>query len=153
MVTKNVLSQYVDLRKEMGEVRNKIKKLESDIKKIEDGETVRDTVTGGYGGTQHFKVEGIPVPEYSRKKTLLYARKVTLELLEIDLVEKTNDVEKFIASVDDSRVRRIINLRFLESKSWNEVADAIGGGNTENSVRMIFNRFMESCSICSEKIL
>ena len=39
MVTKNVLSQYVDLRKEMGEVRNKIKKLESDIKKIEDGES------------------------------------------------------------------------------------------------------------------
>lgn len=153
MVTKNVLSQYVDLKKEMGEVRNKIKKLESDIKKIEDGETVIDTVTGGYGGTQHFKVEGIPVPEYSRKKTLLYARKATLELLEIDLIEKTNDVEKFIASVDDSRVRRIINLRFLESKSWNEVADAIGGGNTENSVRMIFNRFMESCSICSEKIL
>ena len=153
MVTKNVLSQYVDLRKEMGEVRNKIKKLESDIKKIEDGETVRDTVTGVYGGTQHFKVEGIPVPEYSRKKTLLYARKATLELLEIDLVEKTNDVEKFIASVDDSRVRRIINLRFLESKSWNEVADAIGGGNTENSVRMIFNRFMESCSICSDNML
>lgn len=143
MVTKKVLSQHSDLQEEVKEVRLKIERLEKDISKIEAGEMVIDSVSGGNGGKQHFKIEGIPFPEYSRKKTLLYARKATLQLLEDDLLEKTNEVEQFIASVDDSRIRRIINLRFLENKSWNEVADCIGGGNTEDSVRKSFTRFFE----------
>lgn len=143
MVTKKVLSQYSDLQEEVKEVRLKIERLEKDISKIEAGEMVIDSVSGGDGGKQHFKIEGIPFPEYSRKKTLLYARKATLQLLEDDLLEKTNEVEEFIASVDDSRIRRIINLRFLENQSWNKVADQIGGNNTEDSVRKAFDRFMK----------
>lgn len=143
MVTKEVLSQYSDLQEEVKEVRLKIERLEKDISKIEAGEMVIDSVSGGDGGKQHFKIDGIPFPEYSRKKTLLYARKATLQLLEDDLLEKTNEVEEFIASVDDSRIRRIINLRFLENQSWNKVADQIGGNNTEDSVRKAFDRFMK----------
>ena len=143
MVTKEVLSQYSDLQEEVKEVRLKIERLEKDISKIEAGEMVIDSVSGGDGGKEHFKIEGIPFPEYSRKKTLLYARKATLQLLEDDLLEKTNEVEEFIASVDDSRIRRIINLRFLENQSWNKVADQIGGNNTEDSVRKAFDRFMK----------
>ena len=143
MVTKEVLSQYSDLQEEVKEVRLKIERLEKDISKIEAGEMVIDSVSGGDGGKQHFKIEGIPFPEYSRKKTPLYARKATLQLLEDDLLEKTNEVEEFIASVDDSRIRRIINLRFLENQSWNKVADQIGGNNTEDSVRKAFDRFMK----------
>lgn len=142
-VTKEVLSQYVDLREEVKEVRLKIERLEKDIQKIEKEGNVIDSVSGGEGGNQHFKIEGFPYPEYSRKKTLLYARKATLQLLEDDLLQKTNEVEEFISSIDDSRMRRIINLRFLENFSWNRVADYIGGGNTEDSTRKTFTRFME----------
>lgn len=142
MVSKDILSQYSDIQEEIKEVRKKIEKLETDIQKIESGETVVDTVSGGNGGIQHFKIEGVPYPEYGRKKTLLYARKATLQLLEDDLLEKTNEVEQFIASVDDSRMRRIINLRFLENKTWIQIAHIIGG-NSESSVKMAFQRFIE----------
>lgn len=142
MVSKDILSQYSDIQEEIKEVRKKIEKLETDIEKIESGETVIDTVSGGNGGIQHFKIEGVPCLEYGRKKTLLYARKATLQLLEDDLLEKTNEVEKFIASVDDSRMRRIINLRFLENKTWIQIAHIIGG-NSESSVKMAFQRFIE----------
>lgn len=142
-VTKEVLSQYTDLREEIKEVRAKIDRLERTIQKIETEGNVIDSVSGGEGGTQHFKIKGFPYPEYSRKKTLLYARKATLQLLEDDLLQKTNEVEEFISSIDDSRMRRIINLRFLENCSWNKVADYIGGGNTEGSIKMAFQRFME----------
>ena len=77
------------------------------------------------------------------KRLLLSQRKSTLELLEFDLLKKTNEVEEFITGIGDSRMRRIINLRFLENLSWNKVADRIGGGNTEGSVKMAFQRFME----------
>lgn len=142
MVSKDILSQYSDIQEEIKEVRKKIEKLETDIQKIESGETVVDTVSGGNGGIQHFKIEGVPYPEYGRKKTLLYARKATLQLLEDDLLEKTNEVEEFIASVDDSRMRRIINLRFLENKTWIQIAHIIGG-NSESGVKMAFQRFIE----------
>ena len=102
-----------------------------------------DTVSGGNGGIQHFKIEGFPYPEYSRKKSLLYARKATLANLELELLETLNQVEEFIASVDDSRMRRIITLRFIDNLSWNKVANHIGGGNTEDSVKKSFYRFME----------
>lgn len=143
MVTKEILNQYTDLKLECTELREKINKLEQQIDKIEQGGNVIDKVSGGLGGIQSFKIEGFPYPEYSRKKTLLYARKATLSGLEMELMEILNQVEEFIASVKDSHIRRIINLRVVDGLSWNEVAMKIGG-NTEDSVRMTYNRFMKN---------
>lgn len=135
--------QYSDLQQECKEVREKIEKLERQIEKIESDGAVVDKVRGGDGGLQSFKIEGFPYPEYSRKKTLLYARKATLSELEMELLETLNEVEEFIASISDSHIRRIVNLRVVDNLSWNKVADRIGGGNTEGSVKMAFQRFME----------
>ena len=143
MVSKGILVQYSDLQEEIKELRERIRKTEDQISRIEADGNVADRVSGGDGGFQHFRIEGFPYPEYSRKKTLLYARKATLTSLEMELLETLNQVEEFIASVNDSRMRRIINLRFIEGMSWNKVADHIGGGNTEDSVRKAFVRFME----------
>ena len=143
MVSKEILTQYNDLLEEAKEVRERISQTEKQIAKIEEAGNVIDTVSGGSGGIQRFKIEGFPYPEYSRKKSLLYARKSILANLELELLETLNQVEKFIASVEDSRMRRIITLRVIDNLSWNSVADRIGGGNTEDSVKKSFYRFME----------
>ena len=144
MISKEILIQYSDLQEEAKEVRETIERTERQLAKIEEDGNVIDTVSGGGGGIQHCKIEGFPYPEYSRKKTLLYARKATLASLELELMEMLNQVEEFIASVDDSRMRRIITLRFIDNLSWNKVADRIGGNNTEDSVKKAFYRFMEN---------
>ena len=141
-ISKEILIQYSDLQQECKEVREKIEKLERQIAKIEEDGAVVDKVRGGDGGLQSFKIEGFPYPEYSRKKTLLYARKATLSELEMELLETLNQVEEFIASISDSHIRRIVNLRVVDGLSWNEVSRKIGG-NTEDSVRKAFERFME----------
>ena len=141
-ISKQILMQYIDLRQEIVELREKIDKLEKQIDKIEKEGSVKDKVFGGEGGLQPFTIEGFPFPEYSRKKTLLYARKATLSELEMELLESINSVEKFIASITDSHMRRIVNLRVINGMSWNEVADIMGGGNTEDSVRKAFDRFI-----------
>ena len=143
MVSKEILIQYSDLQQECKEVREKIEKLERQIAKIEADGAVVDKVRGGLGGLQSFKIEGFPYPEYSRKKTLLYARKATLSELEMELLETLNEVEEFIASISDSHIRRIVNLRVVDGLSWSEVARKIGG-NTEDSVKKAFYRFMEN---------
>ena len=143
MISKEILIQYSDLQEEVKEVRERIDKTEKQIAKIEDEGNVIDSVSGGYGGIQHFKIEGFPNMEYSRKKTLLYARKATLASLEMELMETLNQVEEFIASLDDSRMRRIINFRFIDKLSWIQVANRLDSNSTADGVRMEFNRFME----------
>lgn len=141
-ISKEILIQYADLQQECAEVREKIEKLEQQIAKIEEGGAVIDKVMGGEGGLQPFKIEGFPYPEYTRKKSLLFMRKATLTGLEMELLETLNQVEEFITSVSDSHIRRIINLRVIEGLSWNQVAMRIGG-NTEDSVKKAFYRFMD----------
>ena len=143
-VSKEILNQYTNLQKECKEVREKIDKLEKQIEKIEDEGAVIDKVRGGEGGLQSFRIEGFPYPEYSRKKTLLFARKAKLSDMELELLEKVNMVEEYISSLSDSHIRRIISLRVVEGLSWGKIAIKMGGNNTEDSVRMCYNRFIEN---------
>lgn len=144
MITKDILTQYVDLREEKKDVENRIQKLQKEIEELESLHTEVDIVRGGEGGKERFSVFGIPSPEYSRKKTLLYARQTTLATLDMELAEVINEVEEFIASIDDSRIRRIIDLRFLQNMTWDQVAVRIGGDNSKDSVRMMFKRYIDN---------
>lgn len=157
VITKKILGQYTDLMKEVEENRDKIKKIKNDIDrittqidKIEQGGTVKDKVKGGLGGIQNFNIEGFPSKEYNSKKTMLYTKKIMLNrrkaLLEeqdCKIIELTSYLEEFMHNIDDSHIRRIVNLRYIEKLSWNEVANRIGGGNTEDSVRKMLERFLE----------
>lgn len=156
MLSKQYLKDYMDAIQEIDEIQEKIDRLEAEIERVEErileiqeGDTVKDLVYGGEGGQQPFHIEGIPTPEYAErkqmlkiKKALLSQRKATLEILKIDLVQKTHDVEMFIASIEDSYMRRVVNLRFIQRLSWIQVAEKVGGGNTDETVRQAFHRFM-----------
>lgn len=143
MISKSVLKQYIDLQEEIKETEERIKKTEKQIKKIESEGTVTDSVTGGMGGIQRYKIEGFPCAEYGKLKERLYIRKATLQNLENELMEKISEVEWFIVNIEDSHMRRIISFRFIDGMSWRQVAINMGGNNNEDSVRMSFNRFME----------
>ena len=164
-VEKNVLEQYYDLKQEEIELSQKIKRLEREmvrlderIREIEGGQTSIDSVLGGYGGIQRFKIEGIPFPEYKESRDRLMSDKLKLEMrlarqrkVRGDLAKKVITVERFINSVKDSHIRRIMRYRFEEHLSWREVADKVGGGNTEGSVKMAYIRYMQSCYTCYDK--
>lgn len=142
-VTKDILIQYAELREEVKDTRRKIEYLENQIKRMEEEGAVIDCVKGGAGGIQNFKVSGFPYPKYSRTKTLLYSRKATLEALEFELLEDINIAEEFITSLTDARIRRLLNLRFIEDLSWIQVAHKMGGKHTAESCRKAVERFFE----------
>ena len=54
-----------------------------------------------------------------------------------------NRLNRFIQSIDDSQMRQIMTLRYINGLSWRQVAMSIGGGNTEDGVRMMHNRFLD----------
>jgi hypothetical protein len=144
-LTKDILSQYIDLREEAKDLKKRIERLESDINRIEDEKCVSDSVTGGMGGTQHFMIRGFPYPEYSKKKTKLYLNKDQLEAAESDILQIVNAVEEYIQSIEDSRIRRIIRYKYIDDMTWPQVAMHIGGKRTtDESVRKEFERFMQA---------
>lgn len=141
-LTKEMLCNYVDLTCEIDEVREKIARCEREIDKINELGTVVDSVSGGYGGKQHFKIEGIPLPELMALKKRLVKLKNRLSRKEYDLLDMTIEIEHRIMDIDDVKIRRVIELKYIKGKTWNEVAIALGQNVSEDSIRMAFNRFL-----------
>lgn len=147
---KNILIQYCDMKEEIKDLRRRIHELEKQIDRVKEEGTVKDTVSGGMGGTQHFVVEGFPVPEYNRKTMLLRSRKAMLEEKEAELLELTNQVEEYIGSIEKSELRIMFRLYYIDGLTWIQVAHRMNQmfpkrrkAYTEDSCRMRNTRFFE----------
>lgn len=140
---KNALSQYNDLVREIEEVEQRIKKTERDLQRIMDEGEVTDMVKGGEGGIQHFTITGFPNRDYAKQRTLLNTRKSILHALKSEIEQSINDVQEFINGIEDSHLRRIVTMRYVDGMKWKQIAQNIGGGNTEDSVRKTVERFLE----------
>ena len=66
---------------------------------------------------------------------------ISMKLAEISVAER--EILEYIFSINDSQIRRIMRLRHIELKSWLQVANAIGGNNTADSVRMAHDRYLK----------
>ena len=147
---KEILIQYCDMKEEIKDLRRRIHELEKQIDRIKEEGVVKDTVSGGMGGTQHYIVEGFPVPEYNRKMMLLRSRKAMLEEKEAELLELTNQVEEYIASIEKSELRIMFRLYYIDGLTWVQVAHRMNRmfpkrriAYTEDSCRMRNTRFFE----------
>lgn len=144
LLTKEILNQYADIREETKDLSKRIASLEEQLRIFENQKTVVDVVKGGEGGNRLYVIEGLPYPQYSRKKSLLLSRKLSLEALQLELLEKTNSAESFINGLNDARMRRILKLRFLDNLTWIQVAHKMGGYHTEDSCRKAVERFFKA---------
>ena len=158
---KNVLIQYCDMKEEIKDLRRRITETERQIWKIAEEGTVKDTVSGGMGGIQHFVVEGMPVPELSRKKLrqrrkvlhkklLLNKRKAMLIEKENELLELMNQAEEYINSIEKSELRMMFRFYYIDGMTWLQVAHKMNQlhpkrrvAYTEDSCRMRNTRFFQ----------
>lgn len=117
----NELNNLRYIEKEITLLQERIEELEA------EAERVTPILTGlpgkGSGGDRIGAVVEQLVEEKEKLKAALQNRQ-----------EERRKAMRFINSITDSQLRTIFILRFVCGKSWNEVADYIGGGNTEKSV-------------------
>lgn len=66
-------------------------------------------------------------------------------LLDLNLKKcfyKLNRLNRYIESVDDSQMRMILSLRYLNGLSWEQVAASISSCISGESIRKAHNRFL-----------
>ena len=61
---------------------------------------------------------------------------------QIELIHERNRLERYIADIPDSETRMIFEYRFVDCKSWDDVAACMGEGNTAERVRQVCSRYL-----------
>ncbi|HIX16921.1 MAG TPA: hypothetical protein H9860_01270 [Candidatus Gemmiger faecavium] len=94
------------------------------------------------------KISGLPAVGCMSDKTAIAAeiadsQAIIEAKLQLAIVEYRR-INQYIAAIEDSYIRQIIALRFVDGLTWFQVAQHIGGGNTSDSVRMALNRFLST---------
>lgn len=142
---KDILVQFADMQEEVKDIRKRAEGVRKQLERLETGGTVIDAVKGTRqdGTFGSIRIEGFPCVDHEKKLRNLQSYLRKLAEAEEKLLELTNAAEEYINGIEDSRMRRIVRYRFLDGLSWNEVADRLGGNNTEGSVKMAFGRFFE----------
>ena len=125
--------------KELNQLYHLTKLIERDeleIKRIEESLGVKSPSLTGMPHVPgaHDKL-GEGVPE-------LVDRKNELEERRKQYTEARNRLRTYIETVSDLHVRLIMQLRFLDMMSWQDVADFAGGNNSEDSCRMLVKRYL-----------
>lgn len=140
---RTALEQYISLKAEIKEIESRIQRLQGKLQRINDEGNVRYAVKGGDGGQQTFHIEGFPVAEEDEAKYLLSKNIRLLEDRRAKTAEQVVEVEQYINTIEDSRMRRMITLRYLDNLSWWKVADRMGKGYTEDSCKKQMERFLK----------
>ena len=58
-------------------------------------------------------------------------------------IQERIKLELYICTIPDSLLRQIFTYRFINGLTWYQIAEHIGGGNTEDSVRMTCYRYLK----------
>ena len=58
--------------------------------------------------------------------------------------DELNRLNAYIDGVEDSLTRQILTLRYVNGLSWQQVADSVGGANTEGSVKQLAYRYLKA---------
>ena len=54
-----------------------------------------------------------------------------------------NRIMRYVAGIDDSFMRQIITYRHIDMMKWRDIAQKIGGGNSEDGIRKAYSRFVD----------
>lgn len=134
-MTLNELYSIPHLEREIDEISKRIKEIE------EMGESTTAQLSGMPSSNKKSDKVGECGTALAYYKELLYDAQKKRIVAEIEIV-------KYIETVKDAEMRRKLWLRFVRQMQWQEIADKIGGNNTEDSIRKSVNRFVnKNCDL------
>lgn len=143
---KEILVQYISLKTEILDLEKLIQKTQKEICRMEGKECqVSDSVKGTRrdGTYGSIRITGYPYALCEKKREILKKREKKLNDFRGDLLEIVNDVDDYINSLEDSRMRRLIRYKYMDELSWVQVAHRMGHKYTADSCRMAVSNFLK----------
>lgn len=67
-----------------------------------------------------------------------------IRYLEDEVCRNESPILDFIQSIPDDQTRLVFRLRYVRALSFAEVADIIGGGNTDDTIKKAVYRYLSS---------
>ena len=128
-MTKRELMQLYYLEKEIRALENRIEELEREIENC-----TRILTDMPKNRNRNNKIAEIAAEIVDVKRLL--------DLKKQERIYMRNRILRYIQAIDNCEVRLIIEYRFIDRLSWQQVANRMGGYATAASVRMIANRFL-----------
>lgn len=138
-MNKQILSEYIDACELIKETEKDIERLKKKQKTIHQANVSGSNPEFPYE-KKHFHVEGkrFSIEDDTKlryEQQLLEERKKNAENIKLK-------VQQFLNTLPP-RMQRIVRMRYFEGNSWEEVANTLGRGATEDSVRKELDRFLE----------
>lgn len=136
-MTKQELSQLYYLNRE----------IEKDKKRLEELRAIATGATSKITGMPH--VQGVTDKIGNCSAEIADLR----GLIELNIQKcwyELNRLNRYIQSVDDSEMRQILTLRYVNGLTWQQVAFSMGEGD-ESYIRKKHNRFLKVSEISDEK--
>lgn len=90
------------------------------------------------GYKRHLVIVGVD----QKRLDLINKLKQTLKERYDRLLEEQNDIEKFINSIENSKLRKIFEYRYIDSMDWYKIATVLGFSG-ESVPRMRHDRYIE----------
>lgn len=120
-MTKEELGQLLDLRKEIKELDAKVERLQ--------GQRVGKVTDRVHASMKEFPycyttktITGVDQKESKKRRRALTDSEVLLLRRRQQAVKEEYKISKFIESIEESKIRRIVALRYEEGYSWEKVA-------------------------------
>lgn len=149
------------MKEEIKDLRHRIDKYRRELEKLNDM-IVTDSVTCGKKGKKPIrtvKITGRPNRMIERKKAALENNVEKLEELEDELLDLSNQVEKYIASIKKSEIRIMFRLYFMDDLSYMKVADKMNTmfpkrdiAYTDENVKKRIQRYFQNVPQCPGKL-
>lgn len=136
-----LIENYRAMKIERNDISQRIKRIEKELD-VYGQQSERDVVKGGRGGEQRYTVEGVNDRGYSSKRTELQEYKLKLEQVERAIKRDIGTVERTINEIGSPEKRTIIRLHYMDGLSWKLTAERMGGGYTEDAVRISAKRYL-----------
>lgn len=121
-MTKEELSQLSDLRKEIKELDARVERLQE-----QRGGRVTDKV---HASMKEFPycyttktITGVDQKESKKRRRALTENELLLLKRRQQAVKEEYKISQFIKSINDSKIRRIVALKYEEGLSWGKVAE------------------------------
>lgn len=128
-MTKEELGQLLDLRKEIKELDEKVERLQ--------GQRVGKVTDRVHSSMKEFPycyttktITGVDQKESKKHRRALTENEILLIRRRQQAVSAEHKISKFIESIKDSKIRRIVSLKYEEGYSWGKVAEMMNCDRT-----------------------